>query len=133
METDTFECGFCLSVIEADDYPKICPHCEIRQCQKCGSSIKGKRPELCYGCGAIMPEMEANFHRTGNFSCVYMETGWMVRNRGISSDGFYTVVSSAESRRLMRAKEWPYKDLELVRELSPEEERILGYVPKETK
>lgn len=100
---DTFECGFCLSTVEAEDSPNRCPHCHVVRCQDCGTHLKGDEPEICYGCGAYPPIVVAHFQRTSNFSCVYMETDWLKRNRGAQATGWYGTSTSIDGKtRLIR-------------------------------
>src|ERR1700675_353093 len=89
---EQFECGFCLAVVDAPNYPQFCERCEVVYCTHCASALKtrnGQRPEFCYGCGADSPQITALFKKTENFACVYMERDWFHRNKGYASIGYY--------------------------------------------
>lgn len=112
-------CGFCLEVTkQVKDYPKRCRYCKVSFCAACGSALKGKSSPLCYGCGANPPTIHAIFHRTGNFSAVYSEIGWIVRHRGaVAADGikwFYHFETHLDrdagkvTKRIVRCRDWPH-------------------------
>lgn len=136
MASDEFLCGFCLAIVEGNDYPDRCDRCEMVQCHECGTWLKerdGHKSKFCYGCGSLSPTTSARFNRTSNISCCYMEKSWKERNLGrecksvhLISTGWKTVESKKNGDPISSwiVKEEGGKFID-VRELTEEEKALL--------
>lgn len=120
---DYYFCGFCLSEVEAETYPEICPHCHVVRCE-CGTYLKGDTPKFCFGCGVIKPKTTAHFCRCGSTSGAYVSEDWTGRNLGTRCDGPYTISTGSDGSWLARRhkKDATYRD---VRKLTTEEVKIV--------
>lgn len=131
-------CGHCIEVYEkaGREAPLHCPGCRVGYCQDCGTRQK-TFSKFCHGCGRVGPEVHSRFARASSFGSVYVVRNWEKLGLGPQCTHIYGTSTGWGSNEARLAgepirhwihrysKETEYKNMEEVRELTPEERELL--------